>query len=67
MESKFQALLRSRKFWSTVVEVVAIVGTVATGEVESWVGLIAFITAVWTYKVGTGIEAAGQAQAASAE
>ena len=54
--AKFLYLLSSRKFWSLVASLVAILAGYSTGELLVWQAVTAAVAALAAYSVGTAIE-----------
>jgi hypothetical protein len=53
------------KFYALLVSLITIGQAHANGKVDDWQALLAVVTALGAYAVGTGIQAAGHAVAAS--
>ena len=54
--SKFQAILRSRKFWVMVASLVAVAAGYFQGQIDMWQAIQAVVAVGAAYSVGTGIE-----------
>ena len=54
--SKFQAILRSRKFWVMVASLVAVAAGYFQGQIDMWQAIQSAVGAGAAYSVATGIE-----------
>jgi len=53
---KFQAILRSRKFWVLVTSLVAVAAGYFQGQIDMWQAIQSAVGAGAAYSVATGIE-----------
>lgn len=60
-ENKLVELLKSRKFWASVVGILSSLGYVQAGGEDSLVGAIIIVAGAVSYVIGTGLEDMGKA------
>ena len=59
MVSKFQYLLKSRKFWAAVLAAISAVAAFAMNEITAWQLIQALVATAAAYSTGVAIEDAG--------
>jgi hypothetical protein len=59
MLTKFQALLRSRKFWAAVIAAISTLAAFLSNEITTWQFIQALVAVAAAYSTGVAIEDAG--------
>jgi hypothetical protein len=59
MLTKFQYLLKSRKFWAAVIAALSTVAAFATNQITAWQLIQALVATAAAYSTGVAIEDAG--------
>ncbi len=60
MNSKFHALLGSRKFWALITSLVAVAGAFYTSQISGQDAANSIVMALAVYSIATGIEDNGK-------
>lgn len=59
MLTKFQYLLKSRKFWAAIIAALSAVSAFAMNEITTWQLIQAIVAVAASYSAGVAIEDAG--------
>ncbi len=57
--NKIKAVLSSRKFWAAIIAALSAAAAFATGEINAWQLVQAFVAVAAAYSTGVAIEDAG--------